>query len=325
MRSDFNRQVTDTANQLASQLNIKVAGDDLHRAVTIEPPLAALRRARRSRRRAHLHARRHRRRAGTRQSAVAGRAAASSAQTVARLPRRSAAPGVVRVAGSDEPIGQVIIQYGRKISDTEATVARVELFLLVGVLLGTGLALSPGSMIARRAMAPIAELTSTAEEIARTRDPSLQRAPAAGRRRGRRARAHAGGNAARARRRAWRDRGDARAPAALRRRRLARAAHAADERARQPRAARRIAARRRGRSRALGAALLAAHAPAGRRPAAARAHRRRARRAARAVRPRADRRRGGRRARAGQPAITRSSLDAQPGASSTARATSCTA
>ena len=39
----------------------------------------------------------------------------------------------------------MIIQYGRKISDTEATVARVELFLLVGVLLGTGLAgLSPG-------------------------------------------------------------------------------------------------------------------------------------------------------------------------------------
>ena len=44
--------------------------------------------------------------------------------------------GIVRVAGSDEPIGQVIIQYGRKTSDTEATVARVELFLLFGVLAG---------------------------------------------------------------------------------------------------------------------------------------------------------------------------------------------
>jgi signal transduction histidine kinase len=80
--------------------------------------------------------------------------------------------GVVREAAGDEPIGQVVIQYARKISDTEATVARIELFLLVGVLLGTGLAGFAGIMIARRAMVPIAELTSTAEAIARTRDPS---------------------------------------------------------------------------------------------------------------------------------------------------------
>ena len=50
--------------------------------------------------------------------------------------------GIVRVSGSDEPIGQVIIQYGRRLSDLDATIARVELFLLVGVLLGTGLARS---------------------------------------------------------------------------------------------------------------------------------------------------------------------------------------
>jgi len=66
----------------------------------------------------------------------------------------------------------MIVQYGRPISDTEDTVARVELFLLLGVLAGTGLALLAGVMISRRAMAPIAELTSTAAEIARTRDPS---------------------------------------------------------------------------------------------------------------------------------------------------------
>jgi two-component system, OmpR family, sensor kinase len=71
-----------------------------------------------------------------------------------------------------EPIGQLIVQYGRRISDTEATVARVELFLLLGVLAGTVLALAAGMMIARRAMAPIAALTSAAAEIARTRDPS---------------------------------------------------------------------------------------------------------------------------------------------------------
>ena len=66
----------------------------------------------------------------------------------------------------------MIVQYGRRVSDTEATVKRVELFLLLGVLAGSGLALLAGMAIARRAMAPIAELTSTAAEIARTRDPS---------------------------------------------------------------------------------------------------------------------------------------------------------
>jgi len=71
-----------------------------------------------------------------------------------------------------EARGRVIIQYGEQVADTEATVTRVELFLLVGVLIGTGVALFAGMMIARRAMAPIARLTTTAEEIARTRDPS---------------------------------------------------------------------------------------------------------------------------------------------------------
>jgi signal transduction histidine kinase len=68
--------------------------------------------------------------------------------------------------------GAVIVQYGRRLSDLDATIARVELLLLLGVLAGTALALLAGITIARRAMAPIAELTSTAEEIARTRDPS---------------------------------------------------------------------------------------------------------------------------------------------------------
>jgi signal transduction histidine kinase len=70
------------------------------------------------------------------------------------------------------PIGGVIVQYGRRLSDLEATIARVELLLVLGVLAATMLALLAGIAIARRAMAPIAELTSTAEQIARTRDPS---------------------------------------------------------------------------------------------------------------------------------------------------------
>jgi signal transduction histidine kinase len=68
--------------------------------------------------------------------------------------------------------GTVIVQYGRRLSDLDATIARVELLLVLGVLAGTGFALLAGMMIARRAMAPIAELTNTAAEIARTRDPS---------------------------------------------------------------------------------------------------------------------------------------------------------
>ena len=80
-------------------------------------------------------------------------------------------PAVVRLANG-EPIGRVILQYGRRISDTEDTVERVELFLLLGVLAGSALAFLAGMAIARRAMAPIAELTLTAAEIARTRDPS---------------------------------------------------------------------------------------------------------------------------------------------------------
>ncbi len=68
--------------------------------------------------------------------------------------------------------GDIVVQYGRRLSDVEGIVARVELLLLLGVLAGTALALLAGMMIARRAMAPIAELTRTAEQIARTRDPS---------------------------------------------------------------------------------------------------------------------------------------------------------
>ncbi len=66
----------------------------------------------------------------------------------------------------------MILQYARPVGPTEATVHRVELFLLLGVLAGSVLALWAGWLIARRAMEPIATLTSTAAEIARTRDPS---------------------------------------------------------------------------------------------------------------------------------------------------------
>jgi two-component system OmpR family sensor kinase len=68
--------------------------------------------------------------------------------------------------------GTVVIQYARPLSDVQPTIARVELLLVLGTLAGSGLALLAGATIARRAMQPIATLTSTAAEIARTRDSS---------------------------------------------------------------------------------------------------------------------------------------------------------
>ncbi len=65
----------------------------------------------------------------------------------------------------------VILQYGRKVSDVEATVHRVRLFLGAGVLAGTLLALLGGIILGRRAMAPVERLTATARDIAQTGDP----------------------------------------------------------------------------------------------------------------------------------------------------------
>jgi two-component system OmpR family sensor kinase len=65
----------------------------------------------------------------------------------------------------------IVIQYARKVSNVESTVQRIRFFLILGVLAGTGLAFLAGFLLARQAMRPIAALTATAREIARTRDP----------------------------------------------------------------------------------------------------------------------------------------------------------
>src|SRR5437764_5222037 len=170
IRADFNRQVIATATQLRSQLSIKIGPSTPGRAITIAPPLADF-----------ASPADH---AVIRIFTLGGRVVAQEpalapplgepkarAETISGY-RVISRADPVRISGSDEPIGEVVIQYGRRVSATEATVARVELGLLVGVLAGTALAFFAGLAIARRAMAPIAELTSTAAEIARTRDPS---------------------------------------------------------------------------------------------------------------------------------------------------------
>jgi signal transduction histidine kinase len=168
IRSDFNREVADTASQLPSQLSIKV-NPRTFQIVGINPPLQDLAQPEDS--------------AVIRILTLGGAVIAETAKAPSLGPASSQArnvdgyrvlshPAAVGIEGTGEQIGQVFVQYGRSVTDTEATVTRVELFLLIGVLIGTGVALFAGMMIARRAMAPIARLTSTAEEIARTRDPS---------------------------------------------------------------------------------------------------------------------------------------------------------
>jgi two-component system, OmpR family, sensor kinase len=71
-----------------------------------------------------------------------------------------------------QPIGSALLLYARPLSDVDHTLARVQFFLLLGVLGGTVLALLAGLATAQRATRPIAELTDAAREIARTRDPS---------------------------------------------------------------------------------------------------------------------------------------------------------
>ncbi len=80
---------------------------------------------------------------------------------------------VVRELGV-QPSGEVLLLYARPLSDVDHTLARVQFFLLLGVLGGTVLALLAGLATAQRAMRPIAELTEAAREIERTRDPRLR-------------------------------------------------------------------------------------------------------------------------------------------------------
>jgi signal transduction histidine kinase len=81
-----------------------------------------------------------------------------------------------RSIGEVPLFGPFFVQYARPLAPVEATVGRLRLFLIIGVLGGAGLALLAGLMVARRAMAPIAALTATARKIERTRDPG-QRLP----------------------------------------------------------------------------------------------------------------------------------------------------
>ncbi len=69
------------------------------------------------------------------------------------------------------PVGYM--EYGKPRANLAHTIGRVRLFLILGVLGGSLLAFLAGLAVARRAMSPIARLTSAAKDIARTRDPGV--------------------------------------------------------------------------------------------------------------------------------------------------------
>jgi signal transduction histidine kinase len=79
-----------------------------------------------------------------------------------------------RPLNTPPPLEPTWIQYAKPLSHVQKTLGRVRLFLVLGVLGGTALALLAGLAIARRAMAPVARLTQTAKEIGRTRDPAVR-------------------------------------------------------------------------------------------------------------------------------------------------------
>jgi signal transduction histidine kinase len=79
----------------------------------------------------------------------------------------------LRVQGQDSVITlPAYIEYARATAPVEASVHGVRVFLFLGVLGGSGLALALALALSRRALAPITRLTATARDIATTRDPS---------------------------------------------------------------------------------------------------------------------------------------------------------
>ena len=165
IQSDFNRQVEEAADQLAKQTDIRVGLDKngdrqfRYRGPNLEAYAAA-------------------------QSAVI-RVVTEDNEVIKSSPDAPyLAPPLLptsEFAGylvesrpiQVEPFGGVgFVQYARRLSDVQATANRVRFFIGLGVLGGTALALLAGIATARRAMAPIAELTEAARTIERTRDPS---------------------------------------------------------------------------------------------------------------------------------------------------------
>ncbi len=85
--------------------------------------------------------------------------------------------GPYRVASEPLYAGALVpvayLQLARESRSLGATIDRVRIFLGLGVLAGTGLALLAGLAVARRAMAPVGRLTRAAKHVAQTRNPTV--------------------------------------------------------------------------------------------------------------------------------------------------------
>lgn len=168
IREDFDHEVSETARYLPEELRVR--GNPRLQTLHIEPPLADIATPGSTIRILYLSGRvveQYPEGAPEFETLPLGLTSQVRTEHGYRV-----VTSIVPVKGPFGPIGDVEFQYGRKLGPTEATVHRVELFLVLGVLAGSLLALAAGMAIARRAMAPIAALTSSAAEIARTRDPS---------------------------------------------------------------------------------------------------------------------------------------------------------
>ena len=70
--------------------------------------------------------------------------------------------------------GSGYLQYAQPLASVSRQVADLRFILIIGVLAATALAFGAGWLVARRAIAPIAELTAAASEIERTGDTDLR-------------------------------------------------------------------------------------------------------------------------------------------------------
>ena len=94
----------------------------------------------------------------------------SAETTVERNGYRLETRELRQTLGQQPELSPLYVQYARPLAPVEATISRLRLFLVIGVLSGAGLALLAGLMVARRAMAPITELTLAARRVEKTRD-----------------------------------------------------------------------------------------------------------------------------------------------------------
>lgn len=76
-------------------------------------------------------------------------------------------------AAAGSPIAIALVRYGRPMERLDASVSRIWISILAGVMAATLLAALGGVLLSRRAMRPISTLTSAAGQIARTRDPDV--------------------------------------------------------------------------------------------------------------------------------------------------------